>query len=143
MRIRAQVTDVTISGPNFKGTRILTGRKYTFAPVGLMSVFFAMRIPYGLNPHFFPKGDQKTEDHRKNESTQYVKSIKKNFKHLSNKIHCRHKDCLVRFAEADHPFVCPISSRIAKRRPPCFQTRQTVFCGKPGARRAYRINLTH
>jgi len=42
MRIRAQVTDVTVSGPNFKGTRISTGRKYRFASVAFMSVFLVM-----------------------------------------------------------------------------------------------------
>lgn len=39
---RAQVTDVVVSGPNFSGTRVLIGRKYSVAPTGRMSVGFGM-----------------------------------------------------------------------------------------------------
>ena len=39
MQARAQVTYVSVSGPNFSGTRVSTGRKYSVTPVGRMSVF--------------------------------------------------------------------------------------------------------
>jgi len=40
MHTLAQVTYVTVSVPNFNGTRVSTGRKYTRASFGLISVFW-------------------------------------------------------------------------------------------------------
>ena len=35
------ITEVRVSGPNFRGTRVCTGMKYRSTPTGLMSVFMS------------------------------------------------------------------------------------------------------
>jgi hypothetical protein len=41
MHTRAQITEVSVSGPNFSGTRVVTGMKYKSAAVGRIRVFMS------------------------------------------------------------------------------------------------------
>jgi hypothetical protein len=56
MQARAQMTDVNVSGPNFSGTRVVTGRKYRSTETGWMSVRIS---PHGCQDQ--PQTDDSTK----------------------------------------------------------------------------------